>query len=440
MTAVTGSAFGYHSSVTIFGMSDVDGPAPTVALAPNASNSPQSATAPTGNASAGPAVIFSWGSIAINTQGSLGPGGSVTSSATIQNVNASGNENLTAATLASTCAATEAGLSATTTITNGTLQIDNGDEDPTNDIPNHEPVVVDLPANPSPNATYEGHVHIGNMTDNFRWVFNEQIVNPDGSLTVDAAHQHLLGPTAVGHLHAGQVVCGVTGAPDTTPPDTTIQAGPSGAVADGTVAFSFSSSEAGSTFACRLDGPGAATGGFAPCTSPQVYAGLADGGYTFSVRAADTAGNPDASPATRTFAVMRAAPPPAPPPPPPPPPPVDVTPPAVSLSARTPQRLAGSVSIRVSCTSEPCRASAAGSVRVPRIGAARTRLFRLARASAAIAQGRTVTLRPKLSRAARTAIRRALRRGRRIVVTLNVSAVDAAANRRTLTRRVRLRL
>ena len=42
-------------------------------------SSPQSATAPTGNASAGPAVIFSWGSIAIGTQGSLGPGGSVTS-------------------------------------------------------------------------------------------------------------------------------------------------------------------------------------------------------------------------------------------------------------------------------------------------------------------------------------------------------------------------
>jgi hypothetical protein len=107
---------------------------------------------------------------------------------------------------------------------------------------------------------------------------------------------------------------------------------------------------------------------------------------------------------------------------------------------RASQRLGRSVSIRVSCTSEPCRATAVGSVRVPRIGAARSKLFRLVRASAAIAQGRTVTLRPKLSRAARTAIRRALRRGRRIVVTLDVSAVDTAGNRRTLTRRVRLRL
>ena len=443
VTAVKGSAFGYHSAVTIFGMPDVDGPAPTVTLAANAANSPQSATAPTGNASAGPAVIFSWGSIAIGTQGALGPGGSATSTATIQNVNASGQENFTATTLASICTATEAGLGGTTTITNGTLQIDNGDSDPTNSIPEHAPVVVNLPANPAPNATYEGHLHLGNTTESFRWVFSEQVVNPDGSLTVNAAHQYLLGPTAVGDLRAGQVVCGVTGAPDTTPPDTTIQSGPSGTVGDGTAAFTFASSEAGSTFECRLDGPGAATGSFAPCSSPQAYAALADGAYTFAVRAKDTAGNADASPATRAFAVTRPAPPPPPPPPPappPPPPPVDVTPPAVSLSARAVQRLGAGVSLRVSCTSEPCRATAAGSVRVPRIGTAPAKLHRLGRASASIAQGRTVTLRPTLSRAARTAIRRALRRGRRIVVTLNVTAVDAAGNRRTLTRRVRLRL
>lgn len=41
-------------------------------------------------------------------------------------------------------------------------------------------------------------------------VYNEQVVNPDGSITVNAGHQYLLGPIAVGDLILGQVVCGVT--------------------------------------------------------------------------------------------------------------------------------------------------------------------------------------------------------------------------------------
>ncbi len=76
-----------------------------------------------------------------------------------------------------------------------------------------------LPASPAPNTTYEGHVHIGNTTDSFRWVFNEQTINADGSITVNAGHQYLLGPSASGNLILGQVVCGVTaGAPPPPPP------------------------------------------------------------------------------------------------------------------------------------------------------------------------------------------------------------------------------
>jgi hypothetical protein len=53
---------------------------------------------------------------------------------------------------------------------------------------------------------------------------------------------------------------------------------------------------------CKLDGPGGATGSWAACTSTHVLTGLADGTYTFSVRAIDAAGN--TGPATsRTWEV-----------------------------------------------------------------------------------------------------------------------------------------
>ncbi len=51
---------------------------------------------------------------------------------------------------------------------------------------------------------------IEGVGDSFRYVFNEHVRNLDGSLTVQAAHLYLLGPTAVGDLFIGTVECGVT--------------------------------------------------------------------------------------------------------------------------------------------------------------------------------------------------------------------------------------
>jgi hypothetical protein len=88
---------------------------------------------------------------------------------------------------------------------------------------------------------------------------------------------------------------------DTTPPDTVIQSGPSGTTTDTTATFQFAATEA-STFQCRLDG-----GAWTPCASPQSYAGLAIAAHTFDVRATDTAGNVDPTPASRTWTVSAPA-------------------------------------------------------------------------------------------------------------------------------------
>ena len=103
---------------------------------------------------------------------------------------------------------------------------------------------------------------------------------------------------------AGQVVTrsSVAFSADITPPETTIDAGPAGLTNDPTPTFSFSSSQTGSSFECKVD-----SGSYAACSSPKTTVPLADGSHTFTVRAADPAGNVDPTPATRVFTVKTAA-------------------------------------------------------------------------------------------------------------------------------------
>jgi hypothetical protein len=89
---------------------------------------------------------------------------------------------------------------------------------------------------------------------------------------------------------------------DTVPPDTTIGGGPTGASNDPTPTFSFTSSQPGSSFECKVD-----SGSYAACSSPNTTAYLADGPHTFSVLATAPAGNPDPTPATRSFTVRTAS-------------------------------------------------------------------------------------------------------------------------------------
>ncbi len=122
---------------------------------------------------------------------------------------------------------------------------------------------------------------------------------PDGARTVE-----VLATDTAGNVETTAASRNFT--VDTTPPDTTIEFGPSGPTNDNTLSYEFAA-EPGATFECRLDGPGAATGTFAACGSPHVLPTLADGAYTFSIRATDTLGNQESS-QTRQFTVDTAAP------------------------------------------------------------------------------------------------------------------------------------
>ena len=91
---------------------------------------------------------------------------------------------------------------------------------------------------------------------------------------------------------------------DLTAPNTTIGSSPNDPSNNTTPSFSFSSSEPGSTFECRLDG-----GSWSGCTSPDtVSPALAAGSHTFDVRATDAAGNTDGTPASYTWTVDLTAP------------------------------------------------------------------------------------------------------------------------------------
>jgi hypothetical protein len=82
---------------------------------------------------------------------------------------------------------------------------------------------------------------------------------------------------------------------DTTPPDTVL-ADPGNIVGESDPAFTFTSSETGATFQCSLDGAP-----FAPCTSPDRVYVPHSGPHKFRVRAVDTAGNTDPTPAVYSW-------------------------------------------------------------------------------------------------------------------------------------------
>lgn len=82
-------------------------------------------------------------------------------------------------------------------------------------------------------------------------------------------------------------------------PNTTIKSGPKGSTTDRTPTFNFKSSQAGSTFKCKIDSKA-----YASCTRPKTLARLKLGKHTFKVKAS-AGGLTDPTPATRKFTVKK---------------------------------------------------------------------------------------------------------------------------------------
>ncbi len=93
------------------------------------------------------------------------------------------------------------------------------------------------------------------------------------------------------------ISCGIMGLPfiamalDAIAPETTITVMPAKTSTSADASFSFTSNEPG-TFQCKLDG-----GIYELCVSPKIYSSLTEGSHTFYVKAIDSAGNMDVSPA-----------------------------------------------------------------------------------------------------------------------------------------------
>jgi DNA-directed RNA polymerase specialized sigma24 family protein len=87
------------------------------------------------------------------------------------------------------------------------------------------------------------------------------------------------------------------------PPETSITSGPTGPTSSTSATFGFSSSETPATFQCKLDDRD-----WASCSSGKTYSGLPQGSHTFKVRAKDSAGTKDPSPAQRSWKVDTVAP------------------------------------------------------------------------------------------------------------------------------------
>jgi len=87
----------------------------------------------------------------------------------------------------------------------------------------------------------------------------------------------------------------ITWTVDTTPPDTVL-AKPGNIVGNPDPVFTFTATEAGSTFQCSFD-----NASFAACTSPDLVDVTRPGPQKFTVRAVDGAGNVDPTPAVYTW-------------------------------------------------------------------------------------------------------------------------------------------
>jgi hypothetical protein len=117
---------------------------------------------------------------------------------------------------------------------------------------------------------------------------------------------------------------------------------------------------------------------------------------------------------------------------------LDTTAPLARLSGPREQHplRRGALRVDVTCPAEACAASATATLRLP----GRSHALRLSGKPVVLGQGQTRTLRLALNRAARSALRRALRAHREVKAKLLVTVADSIGNAATSARTVRVAL
>ena len=140
------------------------------------------------------------------------------------------------------------------------------------------------------------------LSPTYQWSFDDGAIATGANVShgFSSAGTHSATVTVTdtaGRTATASVSVVVANAPDTTSPQTrirriTIRHRRHSAT------FRFSSSEAHSTFLCKLD-----RRRFRPCRSPKAYRNLRPGRHTFKVKARDGAGNVDQTPAVRRFRI-----------------------------------------------------------------------------------------------------------------------------------------
>ena len=179
-----------------------------------------------------------------------------------------------------------------------------GGDAPPDPIP-PDTLILQGPAHPSlsANATFHfsGSDNVGSVTFQCRLdagsfapcVSPVMITVAPGSHTFEVRSVDISGnvdPTPASHTWSAVFT--------STAPETTITSGPDLSTVQTNATFIFSSSASGSTFACSLDG-----GAFTSCISPKTYTGLGTGAHTFSVRATNSGGDTDMTPATHAWTI-----------------------------------------------------------------------------------------------------------------------------------------
>jgi hypothetical protein len=118
-----------------------------------------------------------------------------------------------------------------------------------------------------------------------------------------AAHTFRVRAVKGGKTSADAVYTWTISTDTTAPPVPTITSGPPALTNLTSASFSFTDTEAGVSFLCRVD-----SAAFAACPSPKSYSGISQGAHTFQVKARDAVGN-ESAPASRAWVVDTTPPP-----------------------------------------------------------------------------------------------------------------------------------